>query len=41
MKPTPRVQEVGAYEAKTNLSRLATLHANLGVEPQIMPKSLL
>lgn len=22
MKPTPRVQEVGAYEAKTNLSRL-------------------
>jgi len=22
MKPAPRVQEVGAYEAKTNLSRL-------------------
>jgi prevent-host-death family protein len=22
MKPTPRVQEIGAYEAKTNLSRL-------------------
>jgi prevent-host-death family protein len=22
MKPTPRVQKVGAYEAKTNLSRL-------------------
>ena len=22
MQPTPRVQEVGAYEAKTNLSRL-------------------
>jgi prevent-host-death family protein len=22
MKPTPRVQEVGAYEAKTNFSRL-------------------
>lgn len=22
MKPTPRVQEVGAYEAKTHLSRL-------------------
>ncbi|MEX1116826.1 MAG: type II toxin-antitoxin system prevent-host-death family antitoxin [Akkermansiaceae bacterium] len=22
MKPTPRVQEIGAYQAKTNLSRL-------------------